>query len=99
MRNAGFVDIEEKEFISAYSPVEGMLESNMMVEHNRRTMKGAIGKICADVLPGRGWSEERIQKECLERMKDDWFGTSGVFFRYFVVRGRKPLDGEAVNGA
>lgn len=99
MQKAGFVDIQEKEFIWAYSPVEGMPELDMMVEHNRRTMKGAVGKICADVLPGWGWSEERIQRECLDRMENDWFGTPGIFFRYFALLARKPLDGEVVNGA
>lgn len=96
MRKAGFVDIQEKDFIWAYSPIEGRPELDLAVDHNKRTMKGAIGKISMDMLPGVGWSEERIQKECLDRMEDDWFGQPGIFFRYCVVLGRKPLDREVV---
>jgi hypothetical protein len=62
-----------------------------MIDHSRRTMNGAIGKICTGILPKWGWTKENIRKECLDKIDDDWFGPPGMFLRYFDVTGRKPV--------
>lgn len=91
MRNAGLIDVQEKEFIWAFSPVEGVVGTDVMAAYSRRGIKAVIGKICADTFPAWGWSE-KIRKECLDRMEDDWFGQPGIFWRYLVVTGRKPTE-------